>query len=348
MLSVVPREILTHILESCEKLKDVKNFCEAEDIILSEDELHSLSRKFKLPFYNEERLASGTKNRGLSYLLRCKRLGVRELVLEFLDGDDPRVLEYFSVSIVSTHLFPYYKAYSCSKKTPDCPVTVAELLKLEEWNTLFEAMTVRYPEYPLPSCVENNSLEMIKVLVEDGRTVLKNASLEAAVLMERLQIVEFLLSKSPPNTNWHSIISRAHNAKNRAIFNLFLLDKSGNTCDWDKLFLDSVEKGDLERIRSMVEHEKVYSILCGDEPLQAATGENQVEVIQFLLSRPETTDQSIEIAFSRVVHSKSVEAVDILLLSGRVNKEKVRILRDDLSRTSKVILHKTLDNYFSV
>lgn len=72
MLSVVPREILGHILESCDKLKDVKNFCEAKNIILSDDELASLSRKFKLPFYNEKRLASGKKNRGLSYLLHCQ------------------------------------------------------------------------------------------------------------------------------------------------------------------------------------------------------------------------------------------------------------------------------------
>lgn len=347
MLSSVPREILGYILESCEKLKDVENCCEAEDITLNQYELDSLSRKFKLPFYTERRLALGKKNRGLSYLLRCQRLCVQELIFEFLSEDDPRVLEYFSVNMVVYSLFPYHQSSNSSWQTFDCPVIVLELLKLEEWNTLFSEITVSYREYPLVSCVQYNSFEMMKVLVEDGRIVLKNASLDAAISFERLHIVEFLLSKSPPHDNWDGLVSRAHAAKNRAIFNLFLLDKSGNTCNWNKFFLDSIKRGDIERVRNMLEHNKVETLIRGTHPLLTAVKVNQLEVIQFLLLRQETTDESINRAFKPAVHSKSLEAVTILLESGRVNKDKVRTLKDELSRAPKIVLYDKLDKYCS-
>lgn len=265
------------------------------------------------------------------------------MILEFLDEDDPRVLEYFSVDVVPC-LFSYYE--SSRFRDLDCPVIVRELVKLEEWNALLVRTDAW--EYPLESCVNSNSLEMLKVLLEDGRITLKNISLGMAMYEEKLQIIELFLSNSPPNVDWDNIVRLSLLSDNRAIFNLFLIDNSGNTCDWDALFLKLIKIGDVERIRSMIEHGKVHSILFEDEPLQVAVRKNQVEVIEFLLLRSETTDQSIEIAFSRAVKSKSVEAVDILLLSGRVNKDKVRILRDDLSRTSKVVLYKTLDKYCSL
>lgn len=211
----LPREILSQIIVGCDTLHEVKNLCEAEEIVLNKEELNLLSEKYKLPY--------ATQENGLTYLLICSQLRGVDIIQEFLKHDDARVLEYHPTKDVTMYLFPKREMHCFFKieqeamfgqVVRDCPRIVTELFKRKEWNGIYEKEVYNDSYFPLEYIVLNRCNGMLEVLLKCTTIPVPEAILSLSIGMINVEAFRLLISSSniSEDINWISLIVIAYSS----------------------------------------------------------------------------------------------------------------------------------------
>lgn len=210
----LPREILSQIIVGCDTLQEVKNLCEAEEIVLNREELNLLSEKYKLPYVIEG---------NLEYLLICSQLRGVDIIQEFLKYDDARVLEYHPTKDVTMYLFPKREMHCFFKPEQeamfgqvvyDCPRIATELFKRKEWNGIYEKEVYHSSYFPLECIVLNQCNGMLEVLLKCTTIPVPGAILRLAIEMIDVEAFRLLISSSniSEDIDWISLIVIAYSS----------------------------------------------------------------------------------------------------------------------------------------
>lgn len=307
MLTSLPRDILLEVLIRSE-LADIQKVCVLSRITLITQELDYISAEFGLPYIRRSQP-------GLSYLLRCSKLNKKELVIEFLANDDPRVLEVATIKEVACNLFPLH----LDKRVVvhDCPQILLKLFEKEEWNAyVLNERSIKH-DYPLTSCAVHNSIQMLEILLGSEMKFHGRRSLELALVNGSLEIVDILLSQEgflSVARDWvsiiHFLVECSHPLE---IFRLFLSKVEHiERFPWFHLLEYVVKKSKTKQFKLLCDCSRVVEFLGKYSILKTAVYQSSTKIAKIILKKY-SSEEMCDKAFDLTVSLDNYELLDVFV-----------------------------------